>query len=120
MIVKFKLFENINNKFKIGDYVIINTKDRKNRYESIVDFLDNNVGIVEDFEYDKDIYNYDVKYNNVPDDLIMFTRYMGSEPKNGLKSEGEIFCGSEDELILATKEEIEIQKIKNKSNKYNL
>jgi len=50
----------------------------------------------------------------------MFTRYMGSEPKNGLKREGEIFTGAEDELILATKEAIEIQKIKNKSNKFNM
>jgi len=52
-----RFFENINTKFKIGDYVIIDIKDRQNKYESIVDFLDNNVGIIADFEYDKGIQN---------------------------------------------------------------
>ena len=33
-----RFFENINTKFKIGDYVIIDIKDRQNTYESIVDF----------------------------------------------------------------------------------
>jgi len=114
-----KRFESQNNKFKIGDNVIINTEDRRT-YQEIIDFLDNNVGVVIDFELDDMIYYYDVKYVNVPDNLVMFTRYMGSEPENDLKSEGEVFGGTENELRLATTEEIEMQKIKNASNKYNL
>jgi len=127
-----KSFEQTNTRddltLNVGDHVKIIKKGIPDVdiYKSIVDFLNDNVGIICSIElnnYDPNIYYfYNVKYDNVPDDLFKFTRYMGSDSqmRDGLKEQGEIFTADENEIRLATPKEIELQKLKKVSNKYNL
>ena len=76
------------------------------------------------FDIEKDsASDYDwvnVKYDNVPKNLKNYTRYMGVYPPKGLKEQGEIMVCKKNEIRLATKEEIELQEMKNQSIKYNL
>jgi len=103
-----KTFERVSRKFKVGDYVVAENMPYK---PEIRDFLNNNVGEVvrlKDFNNKIMFYtNFFVKYKNVnkeieiwfPDNIKEFDR---------------------DALRLATKEEIENQKIKNTANKFNI
>jgi len=114
-------------KFKVGDYVKL--KPHVGNIENIKIFLNNNIGQIIDIELNKwsklrrgkEYYFYNIKYYNVPDDIVKYTRFMGSFPENGLKQKGEIFTESDESYMrLATPEEIKDLIIKQTSNKYNL
>jgi hypothetical protein len=113
-----KYYETNKEEFNVGDYVKI-IKNNKNIHKIIKDFLNDNVGIIsiiEDNNFEENMkYCYNVKYDNVPEELYKFTRYMGanSQEKYGLKNQGEIFIANEKEIEFATPEEIE-------SKKYNI
>ena len=113
-----KTFENL--KFKVGDYVKIMPNNNNIRPE-IEEFYNNNIGIIYDRErvIDNNLF-YNIKFENVPECLIQYTRWMGSVPPKGLKKQGEIFIADENELILATPEGIEEYKMRLASKKYNL
>lgn len=104
-----KFFEKYISKFKVGDHVIANSNEY---YKPIVDFLNNNVGIISGIHTKNtfELYYFDVKYDNIPEDIIQFTKNI----------DGKTFVVYEKELRLATEEEIQIQKIKKSTNKYNL
>ena len=110
-----KKFENNNTakNFKPGDMVKITPKD--NYLIEIKDFLNNNIGEIYNIEHNKygeDYYFYNIKYYNVPKTLYYYTRYMGTFPDDGLKTQGEIFTAVDYQIRLATPEEIMDFKIK--------
>ena len=119
-----KTFENTD-EFKPGDYVKIIPPE--NCEESIKYFLRNNIGVIYNKEKDK---FFNVKFENVPEELIKYTRYMGTNPPQGLKQKGEIFTAREKTfnlvlkeisyLIKATPKEIEEHKLKISAIKYNI
>ena len=111
-----KKYEKIKQTFKVGDWVKITPNP--DFLDEIKEYLNDNIGIIYDIE-DED-YDYNVKYTNVPKHLHWLTRFMGSNPTEGLKSQGEIFVAKERELRLATKDEIETQLAKEAADKYNL
>lgn len=119
-----KKFESINTtakKFQPGDMVKITASE--DYVKNIQDFLNNNVGEIYNIEqnkYGEDYFFYNIRYNNVPKELFYYTRYMGTFPMGDLKSQGEIFTAVDNDIRLATPEEIEHHKIKINADKYNL
>jgi hypothetical protein len=109
-----KRFENIDCKFKIGDYVIVYIK-KKHIFPEIYEFLNNNVGVVQKCgdEYTNETRSYQIKYDNMPNDLKNYTIFT-------VIDDGKIVFAKETEMRLATKEEIKNQEMKNKTYKYNL
>jgi hypothetical protein len=73
MITKFKLFEDIENEMKIGDFVLININTSYNR--EYREFINNNLGKVVQIDPVEDVfgkvYDYEVvvKYNKIPFEL---------------------------------------------------
>jgi len=119
-----KLYEeNIIFKYKIGDYVIANLFGTNWEGDDFgeQEFLENNVGQVVYTKNNK--YNrfnwYDVKYKNVPKKLEYNIQSILRDNKKG---EGlpNIWSYEENEIRLATSEEIKTQKLKNEVYKYNL
>ena len=120
-----KTYESAENNLSLkpGEYVKIippGDYDKRIRY-----FLNNNVGVVYNVElniYNTNGYFYNVKFNNIPDELCTFTRYMGSNPEKrpGLKEKGEIFVAYDDNIRLATPDEIDKQLMKDNTHKYNI
>ncbi len=119
-----KAYEGINDtaiNFKPGNIVkIIPDTDY---IDEIKNFLNNNIGEIYNIEHNKyglDYYFYNIRYDNVPNKLHKYTRYMGSIPEGDLKTQGEIFTAVDDNVRLATPEEIKEHKIKIDANKFNL
>jgi hypothetical protein len=115
-----KAYESKKMKLSPGDIVKIIPPEEY--LDIIKNFLNNNVGVIfeeelEDGDENND-YFYNVKYDNVPPDLIIYTRYMGESP--GLKEIGEIFTSDDTNTRLATPQEIKDYKANLASKKYNL
>ena len=110
-----KTFENTD-EFKPGDYVKIIPPE--NCEESIKYFLRNNIGVIYNKEKDK---FFNVKFENVPEELIKYTRYMGTNPPEGLKQKAfNLVLKEISYLIKATPKEIEEHKLKISAIKYNI
>ena len=100
-----RTFENINRVLQVGDYVICEDKRFDLDNKILVSFLSENVGLL--VEIDNGIFPYNVKYENTPHEIK-------SKFDQGVRS------FSVYETRLATDEEIEQQKLKNKTHEYNL
>ena len=72
MITKFKMYESVNEKPKLGDYVICHTEDDTipawyERKDELVDFISKNIGCI--IQIDNSAFcSYKVKYKN--DEII--------------------------------------------------
>jgi len=101
-------FQNKKQKFKIGDHVIAKNlnyvSDLKNYMENTVVQINN---IISDGKF---IFNYCVKYNDLPIELYKYVDLNGSFSDNL----------NEDKLRFATPEEIKKYKLDKELNKYNL
>ena len=117
-VKQYKKFKNIEHEFKSGDYVKI-IPDPIFAH-TLKKFLNDNIGVIFDKEEYGNIFFYNVKYENIPEYLKTFTRYMGSNPPVGLSDNDGIFTAYKHQLKMATNEEIEIKLLKNDAKKYNL
>jgi hypothetical protein len=104
MITKFRIFENNEDKPKVGDYVLCDISKYSNDKE-LINFIKDNVGEI--ISYDKVTF-YLVKYYNIPKELDDW--YFGI---------GGVRHFTEEDILLyaSTKEELET---KIKANKFNL
>jgi hypothetical protein len=104
--------------YQVGDIVKIIPDD--NWLEEIKKFLNNNIGIIYSKELGDYDYFYNVKYDDVPTDLLLYTRFMGSNPPIGLKHQGEIFTAYIKNLKFPTNIEMEKYNMIQKGKKYNV
>jgi len=63
MITQFKIFEVLQSELEVGDYVLM-----RSSVHSIVEFINNTIGKIIGFDYDK-YNNIKVTYDNIPEDL---------------------------------------------------
>ena len=73
MIIKFKIFESVNEKPKLGDYVICNTEDNTipawyERRNELKDFISTNIGIIQQIDNNSAFGGYKIKFKN--DEII--------------------------------------------------
>lgn len=115
---KMKYIKKFEKLYQNGDYVKIIPNE--NYLDTLKKFLNNNVGIIYDKEFGDSDYFYNIKYNNVPKELYEYTRFMGTYPPKGLKTQGEIFCAEENKLYFPNKEEIKNYKIQEYAKRYNI
>ena len=107
-----KTYENIENRPKLGDYVICYEKHRGDDFEN---FIFNNVGkiVLTDYDGDKN-YDYLVQYDSVPKKLIEFFDMYGVQNSRPM-DRYEIIHFSENKKDLE-----DIIKMMTDVNKYNL
>jgi len=107
------------------DYNIDDCVKFRNMYNSImgynvsdklIDFLNNNIGIINSKEMGPNGVFYYVKYNNILEDIKDFFQWRPFDEDTNYK----LIALYKKEIRLATEEEIEEQLIKNNVNKYNL
>jgi len=111
---KWKKYVPENNKFNIGDHVIVTDK-LELPDKDCSNFLNNNVGQISYYEGQDNKNWYDVKYDNIP--LNLENDMQSVLHKDDVFG---VYSFVESELRLATPEEIEMQLIKNDTDKYNL
>jgi hypothetical protein len=120
MITKFKIFEN-KHIFKEGDYVVVDNLNKDTDYlqklsDDLINYLKYKVGIILEIEpYHKNSFDFlYIGYLDVPKELkksdIYYRDYY----------EYTIYLVQTDETRLATKEEIEKEKLNVNINKYNI
>jgi len=108
MITEFKIFENINILPKVGDYVLIKIYDRGD--SRLQNFYSDNIGQIMLTTGSDGIY-YDVKFENVPNDIKKFF------DDDGHSYDFKTFPIGRFEYWSESKEELEIMI---KSKKYNV
>ena len=101
-----KTFEN-KNKFKVGDYVVVNNYMLSKIDENLSYFLENTIGVINNISSTWENTYYEVKFVNIPIKILMYF-YNKSLSLNS------------QEFRLATEKEIEELKLKNDVKKYNL
>jgi hypothetical protein len=110
-----KKFENNRFKYKKGDKVIgVNVKTT----HDIKKYVENNVGTIIDIDDLEHSFYYIVKYDSVNSDIR--SRMSSTSYQYRLPEDKCAFPLHEEEIRLATPKEIELQKIKPNTDKYNL
>jgi len=103
-----KQYESINNIPQVGDYILFEDSDLK---KEISNFMSNNIGLIVSKELV--LYDYVVKYENVPDELTPYFSY--AYLKYGRNCRG--IERSDIIYFSSNKEDLEIRL---QANKYNL
>lgn len=110
-----KKFENNRFKYKKGDQVMgVDVPITP----GIKEYVENNVGTIIDIDDLEHTFYYIIKYDYV--DKNMRSRMSSTSNQYRLPEDKAAFPLHEEEIRLATKQEIEIQKFKPQANKYNL
>jgi len=118
-----KKFESINNEPKLGDYIMLKLEDVRlyvshpsTKTLRYVDFINNNIGIVNNIEYDtnNNLVTIRVVYENVPSELKQYF-LTGMKTKNNSYSRD--YSPKNIVDFASTKEELEMRL---SANKYNI